>query len=96
MSLEGRTAPKNVPDSKKVSQKRRVRIISCKKNSNMKGVRLRVSIQTIRIIEKVSIDTNYGLSIDTPFSPSIDATTELSIDVPSTKLYRTGFTCSIG
>ncbi|KAF3561865.1 hypothetical protein DY000_02015804 [Brassica cretica] len=34
MSLEGRTAPKNVPDSKKVSQKRRVRIISCKKNSS--------------------------------------------------------------
>ena len=38
-------------------------------------------------LEKVSIDTNYGLSIDTPFSPSIDATTELSIDEPSRNLY---------
>ena len=47
-------------------------------------------------LEKVSIDTNYGLSIDTPFIPSIDATTELSIDVPSSKLYRTGLTCSLG
>ena len=47
-------------------------------------------------LEKVSIDTNYGLSIDTPFSPSIDATTELSIDVPSTKLYRMGLTCPLG
>ena len=47
-------------------------------------------------LEKVSIDTNYGLSFDTPFSPSIDATTELSIDVPSTKLYRMGLTCPLG
>ena len=38
-------------------------------------------------LEKLSIDTNYGLSIDTLFSPSIDATTELLIDVPSRKLY---------
>ncbi|KAF3601526.1 hypothetical protein F2Q69_00035939 [Brassica cretica] len=33
--------------------------------------------------EKVSIDSNNGVSIDTPFSPSIDTTRELSIDVPS-------------
>ncbi|CAN7112263.1 unnamed protein product [Brassica rapa subsp. narinosa] len=30
-------------------------------------------------LDKVSIDTNYGLLIDTSFIPSIDATTELSI-----------------
>ncbi|KAF2550491.1 hypothetical protein F2Q68_00035208 [Brassica cretica] len=37
--------------------------------------------------EKVSIDSNNGLSIDTPFIPSIDATNELSIDVPSRERY---------
>ncbi|KAF3597048.1 hypothetical protein DY000_02021921 [Brassica cretica] len=33
--------------------------------------------------QKVSIDSNNGVSIDTPFSPSIDTTNELSIDEPS-------------
>ncbi|KAF2559258.1 hypothetical protein F2Q68_00015118 [Brassica cretica] len=47
-------------------------------------------------LDKVSINTSYGLSIGTHFSPLIDATTELSIDVPSIKPYRTGLTCSLG
>ncbi|KAG5414553.1 hypothetical protein IGI04_002120, partial [Brassica rapa subsp. trilocularis] len=34
-------------------------------------------------LEKVSINSNNGVSIDTPFSPSIDKTYELSIDEPS-------------
>ncbi|KAF2532557.1 hypothetical protein F2Q70_00030530 [Brassica cretica] len=46
--------------------------------------------------EKVSIDSNNGVSIDTPFSPSIDATSELSIDEPSRERYRAGLTCSLG
>ncbi|KAF3550249.1 hypothetical protein DY000_02010372 [Brassica cretica] len=38
--------------------------------------------------EKVSINSNNGVSIDTPFSPLIDATSELSIDVPSREHYK--------
>ena len=38
--------------------------------------------------EKVSIDSNNGVSIDTPLSPSIDTTNELSIDVPSRERYE--------
>ncbi|KAF3555877.1 hypothetical protein F2Q69_00015863 [Brassica cretica] len=47
-------------------------------------------------LEKVSIDSNNGVSINTPFSPSINATRELSIDEPSRERYRTGLTCSLG
>ncbi|WZZ78342.1 hypothetical protein YC2023_098914 [Brassica napus] len=46
--------------------------------------------------EKVSIDSNNGVSIDTPYSPSINATSELSIEEPSREHYRTGLTCSLG
>ncbi|KAF3487802.1 hypothetical protein F2Q69_00054954 [Brassica cretica] len=48
--------------------------------------------------EKVSIDSNNGVSIDTPFNLSIVTTNELSIDEPSNLPGElcTGLTCLLG
>ncbi|KAG5388728.1 hypothetical protein IGI04_030269 [Brassica rapa subsp. trilocularis] len=51
------------------------------------AVRLPMRMLSLVGPEKVSVNSNNGVSIDTPFSPWIDATSDLSIDVPSRECY---------